>query len=155
MIARQTTRIALTAIAGTLIAAGIAGAATATGGVAHAATPAAKQALVSSAQRPAFGHVLVNGRGFALYYWAKEKTGTVKCTGACAAVWPPLLVPKGTMAPMHIAGVMGAFGVAMRPDGTHQLTFNHHPLYIFTGDKTSSQILCDNVDGWHVYRLGH
>jgi predicted lipoprotein with Yx(FWY)xxD motif len=155
MIARPTTRIALTAIVGTLVAAGIAGAATAPQGVAHAATPAATRALVSSAQRPTFGRVLVNGHGFALYYWAKEKTGTVKCTGACAAVWPPLLVPTGTTAPMHIAGVMGAFGVAMRPDGTHQLTFNHHPLYTFTSDRTTSQILCDNVDGWHVYRLGH
>jgi len=154
MIARQTTRIARSAIAGTLLAAGIAGAAISPA-VTHAAAPAAPASLVGAAQRPTFGHVLVNGRGFALYYWSKEKTGTVKCTGACATVWPPLLIPKGATAPMHVAGVMGAFGVAMRPDGSHQLTFNHHPLYTFQGDKTSSQILCDGVDGWHVYRLGH
>ncbi len=160
MIARQTTRIARSAIAcstiaGTLLAAGIAGATISTA-VTHAAAPAtARVSLVGASQRPTFGHVLVNGRGFALYYWSKEKTGTVKCTGGCATVWPPLLVPKGAAAPMHVAGVTGAFGVAMRPDGSHQLTFNHHPLYTFQGDKTSSQILCDGVDGWHVYRLGH
>lgn len=155
MLARRTTRIALSAIAGTLLAAGIAGTPVAPQGVAHAAAPAAKQSLVSAAQRPKFGHILVNAHGFALYYWAKEKTGAVKCTGQCATVWPPLLIAKGTTAPMHVAGVMGTFGVAMRPDGSHQLTFNHHPLYTFQGDKTSSQILCDGVDGWHVYRLNH
>jgi len=154
MIARHTTRIALTTIAGIILATGIARAAPARG-VAHAAAPAAKQTLVTAAQRPVFGHILVNGHGFALYYWSKEKTGTVKCTGQCATVWPPLLIPKGATTPAHVAGVMGTFGVAMRPDGGHQLTFNHHPLYTFQGDKTSSQILCDGVDGWHVYRLGH
>ena len=48
---------------------------------------------------------------------------------------------------------MGTFGVVMRPDGTHQLAFNRHPLYTYQGDKTPAQILCDGVDGWHVYRL--
>jgi predicted lipoprotein with Yx(FWY)xxD motif len=160
MIARNTTRatrIGLSAIAGTLLAAGVAGGVAAPRGVAHAAAPAAArtQAIVATAQRPTFGKVLVNGQGFALYYWSKEKTGAVKCTGACARVWPPLLVASGARPPMHIPGAMGAFGVVMRPDGTRQLAFNHHPLYTFQGDKTTSQILCDGVDGWHVYRLGH
>jgi len=153
MIARPSTRIALLTIAGTVLAAGIAAAAPGTQAVAHAATPAAKQTLVGAAQRPTFGHILVNGRGFALYYWAQETKGTVKCTGQCAAVWPPLLIPRGATAPMHVAGVMGTFGVAMRPDGNHQLTFNHHPLYTYVGDKTASQVLCDGVQGWHVVRL--
>ncbi len=81
--------------------------------------------------------------------------GAVKCAGQCATAWPPLLVVAGTRATMHVSGATGAFSVVMRPDGARQLAFNHHPLYTFQGDKTTSQILCDNVDGWHVYRLGH
>ena len=147
--------IAALTIAGTLLVTGIAGATTGPQGVAHAAAPAAKQALVGTAQRPKFGRLLVNAHGFALYYWANETKGAVKCTGQCAAVWPPLVIKQGTTAPMHVAGVMGTFGVVMRPDGSHQLTFNRHPLYTYGGDKTVSQVLCDGVGGWHVVRLSH
>ena len=123
--------------------------------MAQAAGPTAGQALVAVAHRARFGTILVNGRGFALYYWARETNGKVKCTGQCARVWPPVLLPAGARAPQHVAGVMGTFGMVMRPDGTHQLAFNHHPLYTYQGDKTPAQILCDGVDGWHVYRLSH
>jgi len=155
MIARTSTRIALSTVAGVLLVAGSISGVGATHNVAQAAAPAAGHSLVGAAQRPKFGKVLVNGRGFALYYWSAEKTGAVKCTGQCAKVWPPALVPAGTMVSRHVAGIMGTFGVVMRPDGSHQLSFDRHPLYTFQGDKTPSQILCDGVDGWHVLRLGH
>ena len=154
MIARPLTRIAYLAFASALLAGG----ATATSAAAPRATGAAATAhatLVSVAQRPKFGRILVNGRGFALYYWARETKGQVKCTGQCAALWPPVLIPRGAAVPMHVAGVMGTFGVAMRPDGSHQLTFDRHPLYGYVGDKTASQVLCDGVEGWHVVRLSH
>lgn len=151
MIARHTTRIALTTIAGIILATGIARAAPARG-VAHAAAPAAKQTLVTAAQRPVFGHILVNGHGFALYYWSKEKTGTVKCTGQCATVWPPLLIPKGTTPAAHIAGAMGTFGTILRPNKSVQLTYNGKAVYLFMSDTKPNQVLCDGVDGWHAIR---
>jgi predicted lipoprotein with Yx(FWY)xxD motif len=152
---QHVTRIALSTIVGTSLAAGIAGGALTPHGVAQAAAPTAGKALVAVAHRARFGTILVNGRGFALYYWARETNGKVKCTGQCATVWPPVLLPAGAGAPRHVAGVMGTFGVVRRPDGTHQLAFNRHPLYTYQGDKTPAQILCDGVDGWHVYRLSH
>jgi predicted lipoprotein with Yx(FWY)xxD motif len=155
MITQHVTRIALSTIAGTGLAVSIAGGALAPHGVAQAAAPPAGKALVAVAHRARFGTILVNGRGFALYYWARETNGKVKCTGQCARVWPPVLLPAGARAPRHVAGVMGTFGVVMRPGGTHQLAFNRHPLYTYQGDKTPAQILCDGVDGWHVYRLSH
>ena len=155
MSTQHVTRIALATIAATGLAAGTAGSALAQHGVAHAATPTAGKALVAVAHRARFGPILVNGRGFALYYWARETNGTVKCTGQCARVWPPVLLPAGAGDPRHVTGVMGTFGVVLRPDGTHQLVFNRHPLYTYQGDKTPAQILCDGVDGWHVYRLSH
>ncbi len=147
-------RLALFTVPGMLLA-GLAGSVVAPHSLAHASAPAARQVLVRVAMRPKFGSILVNGRGLALYYWSREKPNQVKCTGQCAQAWPPVLVPSGATVPMHIAGAMGTFGVVMRPDGGHQLTFNKHPLYTYQGDKTPSQILCDGVDGWHVYRLNH
>lgn len=98
-----------------------------------------------------FGNVLATKGHLALYTWNKEKAGTVKCTGACAKAWPPLTIPKGTMAPKHIVGAMGTFGELTRPDGTTQVTYDGHALYTFHGD-TPTKILCNGVDGWFVVK---
>ena len=98
-----------------------------------------------------FGPILATQGHLALYTWNKEKTMHVKCTGACAKTWPPLLIPHGTMAPKHIAGVMGTFGEVMRADGKTQVTYNGHPLYTFNAD-TPKKILCNGVDGWFVVK---
>ena len=98
-----------------------------------------------------FGKILATHGHLALYTWNKEQGMKVKCTGSCAKTWPPLTVPHGTMAPKHIAGVMGTFGEVMRPDGTTQVTYNGHPLYTFHGDSPT-KILCNGVDGWFVVK---
>jgi predicted lipoprotein with Yx(FWY)xxD motif len=99
-----------------------------------------------------FGPVLATQGHLALYAWNQEKGAKVKCTGACAKTWPPLTLPHGTMAPKHIAGVMGTFGDVVRPDGRTQVTYDGHPLYTFHGD-TAKKILCNGVDGWFVVRV--
>jgi predicted lipoprotein with Yx(FWY)xxD motif len=98
-----------------------------------------------------FGKILATPGHLALYTWNKEKARTVKCTGACAKTWPPLTIPHGTMAPKHVAGVMGTFGEVMRPDGRTQVTYNGHALYTFNQD-TPKKILCNGVDGWFVVK---
>ena len=99
-----------------------------------------------------FGQILATKGHLALYTWNQEKGLKVKCTGACAKTWPPITIPHGTMAPKHIAGVMGTFGEVMRPDGATQVTFNGHPLYTFHGDSPT-KILCNGVDGWFVVKV--
>jgi predicted lipoprotein with Yx(FWY)xxD motif len=98
-----------------------------------------------------FGAVLATTGHLALYTWNQEKGLRVKCTGACAKTWPPLTIPHGTMAPKHIAGVMGTFGDVMRPDGKTQVTYNGHALYTFHGDSPT-KILCNGVGGWFVVK---
>jgi predicted lipoprotein with Yx(FWY)xxD motif len=98
-----------------------------------------------------FGSVLATRGHLALYTWNKEKGLKIRCTGACAKAWPPLTIPHGTMAPKHIAGVMGTFGEVMRADGTTQVTYEGHPLYTFSKD-TPTKILCNGVDGWFVVK---
>jgi predicted lipoprotein with Yx(FWY)xxD motif len=98
-----------------------------------------------------FGPVLATTGHLALYTWNQEKGLRVKCTGACAKTWPPLTIPHGTMAPKHIAGVMGTFGDVMRPDGKTQVTYNGHALYTFHGDSPT-KILCNGVGGWFVVK---
>jgi predicted lipoprotein with Yx(FWY)xxD motif len=120
-----------------------------------ASAPAAAEtdaAVVSSFGHPTFGRVLARPDGQALYYWTRERDFKVRCTGACARLWPPLIVPRGVTVPPRIAGLRGTFGVVRRPDGRRQLTHNRRPVYTYAHERRR-QVLCNDVDGWFVVRV--
>ncbi len=108
------------------------------------------------------GRVLVDAKGDVLYSPDQEKSGTIRCTAACTAVWPPATVPAGTTVPHTVAGASGTLGTVHRQDGSVQLTFNGRPLYRFTVDKQPGRAAGDgakdNFDhvafSWHVIRVG-
>jgi predicted lipoprotein with Yx(FWY)xxD motif len=97
------------------------------------------------------GAVVTTHEHLALYTWSREKDKRVHCTGACAKIWPPILLEKGTKVAAHAKGIMGTFGTIKRPDGTTQLTWDGRPVYTFHGD-TATKILCNGVDGWYVVK---
>lgn len=101
-----------------------------------------------------FGRVLATGSQRALYYWNVEKRagGKVRCTGQCAKVWPPLIVPSAASVPAHVPGITGTFGVIKRPEGRLQVTYNRLPVYTYAHEGPN-QVLCDNVNGWFVVRV--
>jgi predicted lipoprotein with Yx(FWY)xxD motif len=101
-----------------------------------------------------FGNVLVTKKRQALYYWQVEKKagGKVRCKGACAKAWPPLIVRSRSAVPKTIAGIKGTFGTVRRPDGRLQVTRNRLPLYTYAHEGPG-QVLCNNVDGWFVVRV--
>jgi predicted lipoprotein with Yx(FWY)xxD motif len=101
-----------------------------------------------------FGSILATRAKRALYYWNVEKRagGKVRCTGACARAWPPLIVRSRSAVPTRVAGIRGTFGVVRRPDGRLQVTHNRLPVYTYAHEKPE-QVLCDNVNGWFVVRL--
>ena len=70
-----------------------------------------------------FGPILATTKKKALYYWNVEKRagGTIRCKGACARAWPPLIVKSRSAVPRRIAGIPGVFGVVRRPDGRLQV----------------------------------
>ena len=115
---------------------------------APAATPVAKIKVSG------FGSVLARTDRQALYYWTVEKRagGKVKCTGACARLWPPLLVRSKAAVPAHVTGIKGTFAVVRRPDGNLQVTYNRLPVYTYVHEGRGV-VLCDNVDGWFVVRV--
>ena len=83
------------------------------------------------------GSILVNSTGRTVYLF-KADSGTMSaCAGACATAWPPLLA-KGT--PTAGSGLTASkLGTITRSDGTHQVTYNGHPLYLFIKDKKPGQ----------------
>src|SRR2546428_2307041 len=81
-----------------------------------AAAPTA--VFVYSAQNSALGRILVSASGRTLYHSTGEPKNVVRCTGACAADWTPLLVPAGAR-PIAGRGVQASLlGTVKRPEGT-------------------------------------
>jgi predicted lipoprotein with Yx(FWY)xxD motif len=83
------------------------------------------------------GRILVDSRGITLYDFVADKRGRSSCYGACATYWPPLLT-KGK--PHAGRGVRRSLlGTTRRRDGKLEVTYNHHPLYYFVGDRKPGQ----------------
>lgn len=94
------------------------------------------EALVRTGQT-ALGEVLTTADGRTLYGLTDDAQGVPTCDGACAEVWPPLLVDG----PELPAGLDPAvFGVAERLDGTHQLTAGGSPLYTYAEDEAPGDV---------------
>ena len=54
------------------------------------------------------------------------------CQGLCAVYWPPLLTSEWPEAGPGVD--QHAIGIVVRPDGSHQVTYNGRPLYLFNND---------------------
>ncbi|MEA2645605.1 MAG: hypothetical protein QOE92_688 [Chloroflexota bacterium] len=117
-----------------------------------AASPsAAAAAVINSAPVTVAGAsviVLTDGRGYTLYYRTNDTSAVAGCTGACAAVWPPILQATGN--PTAGTGVTGTLTVVESGNG-RQVEYNGHPLYLYARDTGPSQTTGEGVGGvWHV-----
>jgi predicted lipoprotein with Yx(FWY)xxD motif len=91
------------------------------------------------------GMVLTTPSGLTLYRFTDDTRGHATCTGACAKVWPPLLVPKGD----HLKaakGVTGLGGIRVG-HGRVQATLHGVALYRFSGDTKRGQDKGQGIEG--------
>ncbi len=84
--------------------------------------------------------VLTNANGFTLYSFAPDTPTGSKCYGSCAVYWPPV---TGTATGQHLPGTVTTI---TRTGGSHQLTYNGHPLYTYIGDTAPGQARGNNVN---------
>jgi predicted lipoprotein with Yx(FWY)xxD motif len=92
------------------------------------------------------GQILVDGTGRTLYLFEKDQPNQSACAGACAAAWP---VDHSSAAPKAGSGVQASLlGTIKRSDGTTQVSYNHHPLYYYSGDTAAGQ---QNGQGLNVF----
>jgi predicted lipoprotein with Yx(FWY)xxD motif len=90
------------------------------------------------------GNVLATSSGRTLYLFMKDKKGRSACYGQCASFWPPLM-KKGTL--RAAAGVKAKLlGATKRKNGTRQVTYNGHPVYLFKLDKGAGQVAGQRQD---------
>ena len=85
--------------------------------------------------------VLTDAHGLTLYWFAPDTPTMSKCTGSCAAYWPPVLG-----SPEAGPGVTGKLGTISRGGHAVQATYDGHPLYTYIGDNGPGQASGNNLD---------
>jgi predicted lipoprotein with Yx(FWY)xxD motif len=99
------------------------------------------------------GAILAAGpKRLTVYLFDGDKGSTASCTGACAAVWPPV---RTSALPAAKGSARGAeLGVTARQDGSRQVTYHGHPLYFYARDGDMSDAYGQGVKsfgaGWYV-----
>lgn len=96
-----------------------------------------------------YGKVLATSGGKALFLLTADSSSASKCTGKCAATWPPF---EASGTPKAGAGVNGSLlSTLKRADGGEQVLYNGHPLYTHPG-ATPTAVTGSASDGgvWYL-----
>jgi len=112
----------------------------AAGVVAASAMAAASHPTVKVVKTASFGKLLATSSGLTLYHYTDEKGGKIDCKGACAKIWPPLLVKAGAKPTLGPGLSTARVGTVKRPDGGSQVTYNGFALYRYAPDKKAGDV---------------
>jgi predicted lipoprotein with Yx(FWY)xxD motif len=105
-------------------------------------TTAAARGFAVTTADSAYGTMLFDQPGQAIYLFERETTGRPECYADCAIAWPPVLT---TGTPQATGGVRAdLLGTTPRDDGGTQVTYAGHPLYYYAHEGLH-QVLCHDV----------
>jgi predicted lipoprotein with Yx(FWY)xxD motif len=141
-------KVLLALLAGLLIGAVVAGA--------GFSGTRAKTVAISTRKIPKLGTVLVNSKGMTLYMFVPDKDKKVTCVHACAAVWPPLYLPKGGKPAASGQVKASLLGSDPDPTGGRVVTYAGWPLYTYVVDRAPGSVKGQalNLNGGLWYVLG-
>jgi predicted lipoprotein with Yx(FWY)xxD motif len=114
--------------------------------------PAASGSSISAASTK-LGQVLVDSRGLTVYLFLADKGTTSNCNSAsCVQYWPPVLTSGAPQAGTGVDATL--LGTTTRTDGTTQVTYAGHPLYLFLSDMKAGDVTGQGVNAfgapWYV-----
>lgn len=104
-------------------------------GIAHASTRAhAAHGAKLQLRRTAVGTILVTGRGFTVYAFARDSRNHDRCAAiaGCTGIWQ-MVITSGT--PTLGRGVRRSLVGTIRLAGARQVTYAGHPLYTYIADS--------------------
>jgi predicted lipoprotein with Yx(FWY)xxD motif len=137
-----------------LLAACVAGLVAVSFASARAETSLSATMVISTRAVPKLGTILVNSKGRTLYMFVPDKRKKVTCVGACAAIWPPVMLPKGAKPVAKGKTRAALLGSDPDPAGGRVVTYNGWPLYTYVTDtkpgQTAGQALKLNGGLWYV-----
>lgn len=85
------------------------------------------------------GTILVNGRGFTLYAFTRDRRNKDACQNiqSCLTAWPALTTSGRVLAGPGVR--RGLIGTIKLKSGAKQVTYRGHPLYTYLGDSAPAQ----------------
>jgi len=92
------------------------------------------------------GKILTDSQGRTIYLFEKDMGSKSTCSGACATDWPPVTTTGKPTAGDGLTASM--VGTTTRSDGTRQVTYNGHPLYLYIGDQKAGDTNGQAVDAF-------
>ena len=139
---------ALIAVALTAAACGSSASSSGTGAQAGASASGSGSgsAMVISTKAGSAGTFLTDGSGRTVYLWVKDGMDASACSGACAALWPP--VTTGGSPTASGSAKASDLGTITRSDGAKQVTYDGHPLYYYAGDSSAGQTNGQGTDSF-------
>jgi len=93
---------------------------------------AARVILENTAQGPVLATPTAFGTYRSLYALTFDPPDATTCTEPCTGIWPPLLTTRESAAGPGVN--RDALGILQRSDGTRQVTYFGHPVYLFAFD---------------------
>ena len=103
---------------------------------------AARPGTVVVTGNSAYGPMLFDRTGQAIYLFDKERSSTPQCYGECAEAWPPVLTAGPPQAGEGADASL--LGTVRRRDGATQVTYDGQPLY-FYAHEGKNQVLCHDI----------
>src|SRR5207245_9274072 len=76
----------------------------------------------------------LGGQLFPVYSFSADSDHQSACVGRCAIIWPPVLTTERAQASDDVTSTL--IGTVERPDGSRQVSYAGHPLYLFIRDAT-------------------
>jgi predicted lipoprotein with Yx(FWY)xxD motif len=109
-------------------------------------TASGKAATVGVANAGGLGRILVDSQGRTLYLFQKDVGTKSACSGECAVAWPPLRADGKPSAGTSLAA--DKLGTTPRSDGKPQVTYNGHPVYLYSLDHKAGDTDGQGIDAF-------
>jgi predicted lipoprotein with Yx(FWY)xxD motif len=113
---------------------------------------AARVILENSAVGTVLAAPVANGYR-SLYMLTYDPPGGTACTGPCTGIWPPLLTNRQAAAGPGVN--RAGLGILTRPDGTRQVTYRGHPVYLFAFDLSAGAPSGQTNGEYYVDQFAH
>jgi predicted lipoprotein with Yx(FWY)xxD motif len=95
--------------------------------------------------------IVIAGNGRTVYTFTGDTSGTSTCAAVaptCPQIWPYFTT---TGKPVAGAGITASLLGTTKTGGKLQVTYNHHPLYYYSGDKKPGSALGQGaLQSWYV-----
>ncbi len=114
-----------------------------------------KNGIVIFSWKTSYGTAVGSIDGIVAYADKNESGSKSECTGSCTDTWHPWVTDGAAVHPAANSGVQASLiGTVKRSDGSTQITYGGHPLYLYAHTKNALVANAQGAGGvWYIVGL--